>query len=68
MNRIESSAFKKWLNKFKDPVTKARIVARINRLMEGLPGDVQPVGQGVSELRLHFGSAIGSIFINGTMC
>lgn len=55
MKRIESRTFRKWLGKLKDETGKARIVARINRLLEGLPGDVAPVGKGVSELRIHFG-------------
>ena len=55
MNKIESAAFRGWLKKLKDDIGKARIVARINRLMEGLPGDVAPVGHGVSELRIHYG-------------
>jgi len=55
MKKIESSKFRSWLKKLKDDTGRARIVARINRLMEGLPGDVAPVGQGVSELRIHYG-------------
>ncbi|WP_449434385.1 type II toxin-antitoxin system RelE/ParE family toxin [Pseudomonas putida] len=39
----------------RDVTAKVRIIARINRLLEGLPGDVSPVGQGVSELRIHHG-------------
>lgn len=55
MRKIESATFRNWLKKLKDDTGKARIVARINRLMEGLPGDVAPVGHGVSELRIHYG-------------
>ena len=55
MNKIESGKFKQWLKKLKDETGRARIVSRINRLMEGLPGDVVSVGHGVSELRIHFG-------------
>ncbi|WP_323115051.1 type II toxin-antitoxin system RelE/ParE family toxin [Pseudomonas guariconensis] len=55
MNKIESSTFRHWLNNLKDEIGKARIVARINRLIEGLPGDISPIGHGVSELRIHYG-------------
>lgn len=55
MKKIESGKFSSWLKKLKDNTGKARIVARINRLLEGLPGDIAPVGQGVSELRIHHG-------------
>lgn len=55
MKKIESGKFKHWLKKLKDETGRARIVSRINRLMEGLPGDVASVGNGVSELRIHYG-------------
>ena len=55
MKKIESGKFKHWLKKVKDETGRARIVSRINRLMEGLPGDVASVGNGVSELRIHYG-------------
>lgn len=55
MKKIESSKFRSWLQNLKDNTGRARIVARINRLMEGLPGDISPVGQCVSELRIHYG-------------
>ncbi|WP_456300613.1 type II toxin-antitoxin system RelE/ParE family toxin [Zobellella denitrificans] len=52
---IESTKFRQWLKKLKDDTGRARVVSRINRLAAGLAGDVAPVGQGVSELRIHYG-------------
>jgi len=50
-----SSVFDKWLDKLRDPKAVARILTRINRLAKGNPGDVEPVGEGVSEMRIHYG-------------
>jgi len=47
--------FDKWIGKLKDRKARGVILARINRLYEGLEGDIKPVGKGVSELRVHFG-------------
>ena len=55
MKMIESAKFKKWIKKLKDNRARARILARINRLAEGLSGDVGPIGHGGSELRIHYG-------------
>ncbi|WP_425445030.1 type II toxin-antitoxin system RelE/ParE family toxin [Zobellella taiwanensis] len=52
---IESTKFRQWLKKLKDDTGRARVVSRINRLAAGLAGDAAPVGQGVSELRIHYG-------------
>jgi putative addiction module killer protein len=46
--------FTEWLNSL-DIQTRARVRIRIDRLEDGLFGDVEPVGEGVSELRLDFG-------------
>lgn len=48
--------FDEWLDGLKDKVTVARIVTRLNRVALGNFGDVKSVGDGVSELRLVFGS------------
>ena len=50
-----SSVFDRWLDKLRDPKAVARILTRINRLAEGNPGDVEPAGEGVSEMRIHYG-------------
>ena len=47
--------FDKWLKGLRDTRAKAKILVRIERLARGNPGDVAPVGDGISELRVHFG-------------
>ena len=48
--------FTAWLDGLADQQVQGVIVARIKRLERGLLGDVAPVGQGVSELRIHLGA------------
>lgn len=47
--------FAQWLDGLRDIQARARVQARIERLAVGNPGDVEPVGEGVSELRIHYG-------------
>ena len=51
----ETITFTQWLNDLKDRRARAKIVARLQRLVNGLAGDVEPVGEGISELRIHYG-------------
>jgi putative addiction module killer protein len=48
--------FTLWLDALKDKVVRAAVLARIKRLEFGLMGDTEPVGGGVSELRIHLGA------------
>ena len=50
-----SATFDAWLTNLSDSNARARIAARIDRLAMGNPGDVKPVGAGVSELRVDYG-------------
>lgn len=51
----KTDEFDKWLRKLKDKRAKAKILFRIQRIEEhGNFGDCQPVGQGISELRIHY--------------
>ncbi len=59
----KTGAFEAWLMGLKDQRGKAKIVARIDRLALGNPGDVSPVGEGVSELRIHFGPGYRVYFV-----
>ena len=44
-----------WLNSLRDVRAKARVVARINRLVAGNFGDCKPLRDGISELRIDYG-------------
>ena len=56
MTVVETLAFSRWLSSLEDLKGRARIVARIERIkLLGHFGDCENVGEGVSELRVHFG-------------
>ncbi len=51
---LKSATFESWFGSLRDHQAQARINARIRRLSLGNPGDVKPVGFGVSELRIDY--------------
>lgn len=51
----QTETFRSWEARLRDRRARTLIAARVMRLAEGLPGDVAPVGEGVSELRIHHG-------------
>lgn len=52
----QTKTYEKWEARLRDKRLRTIIAARLMRLAEGLPGDVEPVGEGVSELRIHYGA------------
>ena len=59
----ETDTFKKWFGSVKDKRAKARIDVRIKRVSLGNFGDVEPVGNGVSELRIDYGAGYRVYFV-----
>lgn len=55
--------FIEWLDALSDASVRGVVAARIKRLERGLMGDVEPVGDGVSELRIHFGAGWRIYFV-----
>lgn len=51
----KTALFAEWLDGLRDLRARARVQVRIERLASGLVGDVKPVGEGVSELRVDYG-------------
>lgn len=55
--------FAKWLDNLRDVQAKARVLVRIERLASGNAGDVKPVGEGISEMRIDYGPGYRVYFI-----
>jgi putative addiction module killer protein len=51
----KTETFAQWLDGLRDVRARARVQVRVERLAAGNPGDVEPVGEGVSELRIDYG-------------
>ena len=51
----QTETFRKWRSKLKDGHARALIASRLDRLAYGHAGDAEPVGEGVSDLRIHHG-------------
>lgn len=52
---VRTAEFDKWLKALRDTKARAKVLIRIDRLALGNPGDVEAVGDGVSEMRIHYG-------------
>lgn len=52
---ISSETFDAWFTGLRDRIARARVQVRLRRLALGNPGDVKPVGDGISELRIDHG-------------
>jgi putative addiction module killer protein len=59
----QTDAFSRWLTDLADDRARARILERIVRVSGGLLGDVKPLGQGVSELRIDYGPGYRVYFV-----
>ncbi len=59
----ETETFSSWLTALRDDRARAKIAVRVRRLAFGNPGDVKPVGEGISELRIPHGPGYRVYFI-----
>lgn len=59
----KTAAFSKWFKSLKDRRARVRIQVRIDRLELGHYGDVEPVGEGISELRIFYGPGYRVYFV-----
>jgi len=59
----QTDAYVTWFDRLRDNMAKMRILLRIRRVSLGNFGDVKPVGEGVSELRVDYGAGYRVYFI-----
>jgi putative addiction module killer protein len=60
----QTETFSAWLKDLRDARGRVKILARVQRLEDGNAGDVAPVGDGVSEMRIHFGQGYRIYYVN----
>lgn len=60
---IKSASFDRWLTDLRDLRAAARIQVRLDRLATGHAGDVRPVGEGISEMRIDYGPGYRVYFL-----
>ena len=63
MRILQTETFRAWFAGQRDATVRGAVLARIGRLRLGNPGDAAPVGEGVSELRIHVGAGWRLYFI-----
>ncbi len=63
MDIKQTETYRKWEQKLRDRKAKAAIAARLFRLANGLLGDVASVGDGINELRIHYGPGYRVYFL-----
>lgn len=59
----QTEEFERWLKRLKDFTARAKILVRLRRMALGNPGDVRPVGGGISELRIDYGPGYRVYFV-----
>lgn len=59
----QTETFATWFRSLRDRRARARVQVRIDRLSLGNPGNVKPVGEGVSELRIDYGPGYRLYFV-----
>lgn len=59
----KTEQFANWLDNLRDIQAKARVLVRIERLASGNAGDVKPVGEGISEMRINYGPGYRVYFV-----
>ena len=64
----QTETFAAWFRRLRDRQARARIQVRIDRLALGNPGDVKPIGESVSELRIDHGPGYRVYFARKAKC
>ena len=59
----QTETFRKWREELRDERARALIASRLDRLAYGHTGDAAPVGEGISELRIHHGPGYRIYFV-----